>query len=176
MKRIAIVGSTGSGKSTLALELAAGLRVPHTELDSLHWLPGWQERSDEEFRQLVDEATARPRWVIDGGYSVVRDLVWGRADTIIWLDYGFARTAWQLLRRTFNRNFRGDLCCNGNRESLRRTFGPDSILLWLLKSYPVNRRQFPDALVRYGNGRTIIRMRTPRDTARWFNTLPAGPL
>jgi len=92
--RIAIIGSTGSGKSTLATSLAAKLTIPHTELDNLHWLPGWRERSNEEFRELVDLATQETAWVIDGGYSVVRDLVWGRADVIVWLNYSFATTAW----------------------------------------------------------------------------------
>jgi hypothetical protein len=97
--------------------------------------------------------------------------VWGRADTIVWLDYSFPRTAWQLLRRTFLRNTRGDLCCNGNRESLLLTLGPDSILLWLLKTYWVNRRKFPAALAQYGDGRAIIHLRTPGETACWLSTL-----
>jgi Helicase HerA, central domain len=74
MKRIAIIGSTGSGKSTLAQSLARRLRLNHTELDALYWLPGWLERDASEFRSLVDAATTQPSWVIDGGYSEVRDL------------------------------------------------------------------------------------------------------
>lgn len=172
MQRIAIIGSTGSGKSTLANALSAKLGLLHTELDSLYWMPGWQERDNDAFRVLVDQATAQERWVIDGGYSVVRALVWGRADTIVWLDYSFSRTAWQLLRRTFRRNVRGDPCCNGNRESLRRSLGRDSILLWLLKTYWSNRSRFPDALVQYGPNRRIIHLQTPAATRRWFEALP----
>ena len=171
MQRVAIIGSTGSGKSTLAAALSAKLGLLHTELDTLHWLPDWQERDDGTFRRLVDDATAKTGWVIDGGYSIVRDLVWGRADTIIWLDYSFTRTAWQLLRRTALRNARGDPCCNGNRESLWRSLGPDSILLWLLKTYWTNRRRFPSALAQYGVGREVIRLRSPRDTRRWLDSL-----
>jgi energy-coupling factor transporter ATP-binding protein EcfA2 len=167
MQRIAIIGSTGSGKSTLARALAERLAIPHTELDNLHWLPGWQELSDERFRPLVDVATSQPEWVIDGGYSVVRDLVWGRADTIIWLNYSPLRTTWQLLRRTVLRNVRGDLCCNGNRESLKRSLGPDSIMLWLLKSYGMNRRNFPAALARYPSATQLV-FSTPKQTAKWL--------
>lgn len=75
MQRIAIIGSTGSGKSTLAESLSARLGVAHTELDDLYWLPERRERDGSEFRQLVDQATAAPAWVIDGGYSEVRNLV-----------------------------------------------------------------------------------------------------
>lgn len=170
IQRLAIIGSTGSGKSTLARTLSERLHLPHTELDDLHWLPGWQERADEDFRPLVDVATTEPAWVVDGGYSVVRDLVWGRADTIIWLDYGFLTTAWRLLRRTFQRNFCSVPCCNGNYESIGRSLGRDSILLWLLKSYGNNRRNFPPALAQYSNAHAII-LRSPGETAKWLNQL-----
>ena len=91
--RIVIIGSTGSGKSALAARLAAKLQISHTELDNLHWLQDWHERPDTEFRELVDVATPQSAWVIDSGYPVLRDLVWGRADVIIWLNYSFATTA-----------------------------------------------------------------------------------
>lgn len=171
MQRIAIIGSTGSGKSTLANALSAKLGLKHTELDTLHWLPGWQERDDAAFRELVDAATGGTGWVIDGGYSKVRDLVWGRADTIIWLDYSFARTAWRLTRRTFLRNVRGDPCCNGNRESLWRSLGPESILLWLLKTYWLNRQRFPIALEAYGRQRTVVRLSSPGQTRQWLDAV-----
>ena len=170
IQRLAIIGSTGSGKSTLARTLSQRLRLPHTELDALHWLPDWRERSNEDFRPLVNAVTAEPAWVIDGGYSVVRDLVWGRADTIVWLNYDFPTTAWQLIQRTFRRNFRGEACCNGNHESLSRSLGRDSILLWLLKSYGNNRRNFPQALVQYSNARAII-LHSPGETAKWLSEL-----
>ena len=173
--RIAITGSTGSGKSTLAASLAAKLQIPHTELDNLHWLPNWQERTDSEFRALVDVATKEPAWVIDGGYSVVRDLVWGRADVIVWLNYSFATTALQLVRRTIRRNTQKVPCCNGNFESFQRSFGHDSILLWLLKTYAKNRREFPLALKRYSQVRQVV-LRSPAATAQWLEAASTTPI
>ena len=170
IRRLAIIGSTGSGKSTLARKVSQRLQLPRTELDDLHWMPGWRVRANEDFRSLVEAATAEPARVIDVWYSVVRDLVWGRADTIVWLDYRFPATAWRLLWSTFRRNFRGEPCCNGNHESLGRSLGRDSILLWLLKSYSNNRRKFPPALARYPNARAII-FRSPRETAQWLSEL-----
>ena len=67
--RIVIIGSTGSGKSALAARLAAKLQISHTELDNLHWLPEWQDRTDAEFREPVDVATKQSPWFIDGGYG-----------------------------------------------------------------------------------------------------------
>lgn len=165
--RIAIIGSTGSGKSTLAANLAAKLQIPHTELDNLHWLPDWQERADTEFRELVDVATQQSAWVIDGGYSVVRDLVWGRADVIVWLTYSFATTAWRLVQRTIRRSTQKVSCCNGNYESIKRSFGHDSILLWLLKTYSKNHSEFPLALMQYSVAQHVV-LRSPTETARWL--------
>ena len=168
MGRISIIGSSGSGKSTLAKSLSALLGLPHTELDDLYWLPEWRERDTSEFRHLVDHATSTPSSVIDGGYSEVRDLVWGRADTLIWLDQSLPRTAMQLIRRTYVRNARHVPCCNGNAESWGRSLGRESVILHLLKTYHRNRRLFPDALRQYGNGKVVIVLRTPRAIRAWL--------
>jgi hypothetical protein len=37
------------------------------------------------FRGRVASVVATERWVIDGNYSKVRDLVWGRAEDVVWL-------------------------------------------------------------------------------------------
>ncbi len=157
MERIAIIGSTGSGKSTLAKRLGAALELPVVELDSLHWLPGWIERDTATFRALVDQATSGERWITEGGYSEVRDLVWGRADTIVWLNLPFWTNFWQLFRRTVRRSQTGDPVCNGNIETWRQSFfSNDSVLLWLFKSYWRNLDRFPKALEEYGKGRQVV--------------------
>jgi hypothetical protein len=137
-------------------------------------LPGWHERTNAEFRELVDVATRPPAWVIDGGYSVVRDLVWGRADVIIWLNYPFATTAVQLIRRTIRRNTRRVPCCNGNYESVKRSLGHDSILIWLLKTYSKNRSTFPLALKQFPNAQQVM-LRSPAETARWLEAVSSAP-
>ena len=50
-------GSCGSGKSTLAKRIATKLEIRHIELDELFHLPGWNQRSKEEFEALLEEAT-----------------------------------------------------------------------------------------------------------------------
>lgn len=168
MRRISIIGSSGSGKSTLAKSLSARLGLPHTELDDLYWLPDWRERDRSEFRHSIDHATAAPAWVIDGGYSEVRDLVWGRADTLIWLDQSLPRTAMQLIRRTYVRNVHHVPCCNGNVESWGRSLGRESVILHLLKTYHRNRRVFPGALRQYVAGKTVIILRSPAEIRAWL--------
>jgi adenylate kinase family enzyme len=87
MKRIAIIGTTGSGKTTLAADVSQTLGLVHIELDALNWQPGWTMVPNEVFRQNVSAAVNGPHWVTDGNYRSVRDLVWERADCLVWLDY-----------------------------------------------------------------------------------------
>ena len=83
MRRVVVVGTSGTGKTTVASRIAAALGAPHVELDGLHWGPDWTEIPDEEFRSRTIEATSGESWVADGNYSVVRDILWSRADTIV---------------------------------------------------------------------------------------------
>src|SRR5690349_14236388 len=86
-QRIMIVGTTGSGKTTLACQLAKRLALSQVDLDALYWNPQWTPAPPEVFRERVSTALSGDRWVVDGNYQQVRDLIWQRADTFIWLDY-----------------------------------------------------------------------------------------
>src|SRR3954470_19042892 len=94
--RIVILGRTGSGKTTLARQLAAALHVPHVELDSLYFGPDFSTAPLEVLRERTSAAIAGERWVTDGNKRAVRDLVWPRADTIVWLDYPFSVSVWRV--------------------------------------------------------------------------------
>jgi adenylate kinase family enzyme len=143
LARVVVVGSSCSGKTTFARELAAILGSPHVELDALHWDPGWVPKSEPEFSRLTDAATAAPRWVVDGNYRIVREIVWPRATSIVWLNLGFATVFARALRRTMRRSLTGEELYAGNRESLGRAFlSRESILLWVLQTYGRRQREF----------------------------------
>ena len=63
----------------------------------MHWGPDWTEPPVELFRQRTQEALQGNRWVADGNYGKVRDLVWGRAETLVWLDYALPLARGELL-------------------------------------------------------------------------------
>ena len=68
--KIAILGYSGSGKSTLARELAALHGLPVLHLDTVMFLPDWQERPQDEQLAIVQAfMDAHENWVIDGNYS-----------------------------------------------------------------------------------------------------------
>ena len=172
MLRINVVGTSGSAKSTVAKRTAAALGFPFVELDALHWEPEWQEAPLEVFRERVFEATREGSWVVDGNYSKVRDIVWGRADTVVWLDYSFTRIFLRLLWRTFRRVILREELWSGNRESLTMAFSKDSILLWAITSYPKRKKSYPELMEdpEYSHIE-FLRHSTPRETEEWLKSL-----
>ncbi|MGH9217118.1 MAG: shikimate kinase [Acidimicrobiales bacterium] len=86
MRRVSLVGVSGCGKTTVGRKLALLLNVPFVELDSIFHQPGWCELPRGDFRKRVSDALTAQGWVVYGNYSAVRDLVWERADTVVWLD------------------------------------------------------------------------------------------
>src|ERR671936_3178815 len=116
-ERILILGRTGSGKTTLARELAAALDVPHVELDSLYFGPDFSTAPLPVLRERTKAAIAGERWVTDGNKRAVRDLVWPRADTIVWLDYPVYVSLWRPPRRARARaaSLRADAARSGPR-------------------------------------------------------------
>ena len=175
-QRIAIVGLTGSGKTTLARKLAAVHDLRHIEIDDLFHGPNWTEPGRDVFRQRIEDATSVERWVSDGNYSIVRDIVWARADTIIWLDYPRPLVFWRLLSRTLRRLIKREaLWTSQNTESWRRAFlTRESLFVWALQSYPRHQVRYPPALAEAAaSGKTTHRFRSPRALNRWLAGIDA---
>ncbi len=173
MRRIAVVGVTGSGKTTLAQELERRLALPHIELDALHWEPGWVQAQPDVFGQRVAKALAGEVWVADGNYSKVRDIVWGQADTLVWLDYALPVALWRVVSRTLRRIIRREVLWNGNRETLRNgLLSRDGLVLYLFQSHGRLRRTYSLLLLRSDYRHLhIVRLRSPRETARWLASI-----
>ncbi len=112
--RIAIIGYSGSGKSTLAKALGAQYDCPVLHLDALHFLPGWQERDDQDALALLTPRLQEKSWIIDGNYSTLA--YWERmelADRIIFLNFN----RFQCLLQAYGRYRR-------NRGQVRDSIAP----------------------------------------------------
>lgn len=173
--RLVVVGVTGAGKSMLAERLARALKLDFIELDALHWRPNWVPATDEEFRALVADAAQKPRWVVAGNYSIVRDITWPRAQAVVWLDYSLWTVFWRLTRRIFRRWWRRELLWGSNRETLWHHFklwSDDSLWHWLFKTYQRRKREYPLLFAQpaYGHLR-VFRFSTPEETEAWFASL-----
>lgn len=173
MRRVSVVGTSGSGKTTFARALAERLRVPYTELDSLHHGSGWTEASPEELRERVDAAMAAPDgWVLDGNYETrLGDLIWEAADTIVWLDLPLHLSLRRLWGRTVRRIRTGDELWNGNRQTWRAAFwGRESLFPWAVQSHFRRRREWPERAERFG----VVRLRSPREVRAFLDGVAAS--
>ena len=115
------------------------------ELDSIFHQPGWTPLSDDEFRARVATATKPETWVVDGNYSVIRDITWGRADTVLWFDLPDRTVMARTVRRTLRRVIPREELWNGNREPLSNlwSFDPEkSIIAWTATRHRVYRRRY----------------------------------
>jgi hypothetical protein len=144
-------------------------------LDALYWGQGWTPRPDCEQDTLA--VARQSRWVIDGNYSRVRDIVWGRCTAIVWLDYSFARVFAQAFRRTVRRVVIGERLYGGNRETIRETLFDAEAPLWLVvRTHGRRRREFPELFGRpeYRHA-CVIRLRTPGATEQFLAEASARP-
>lgn len=146
-ERYVVVGTSGAGKSTVADALAWRTSSRHVELDALFWLPDWQMRPTDDFRGLVAEATSGGRWVVDGNYSIARDIAWRRADAVVWLDLPFPVVMAQVIQRTLGRCITRRPLWNGNRSGFRRAFlSRESIIWWAAKTWKKKRELYEKLL------------------------------
>ncbi len=173
MERINVVGASGSGKTTVAARLAEALSLPHVELDALHHQPGWTPLPADELREQVADLTSGPRWVVDGNYwSRIGDLLWTRADTVVWLDLPRHQVIRQLVPRTVTRAVTRRELWNGNREPVTGLLRWDphrSIVRWSWTTHAGTRDRYAKAFAdpAYAHLRRI-RLRSRTEARRWL--------
>jgi adenylate kinase family enzyme len=173
MRRISVVGSAGSGKTTLARALADGLGLDHVELDSVFHQPDWTELPRDEFRDTVtgrlDDAV--DGWVVCGNYREVREVVWPRADTVVWIDLPRRTVMRRVTRRTLRRVVTREELWNGNREPWSNLYAwaPErNIIRWAWTQYGWCREQYLAAMAdpRWRH-LDFVHLRSPADVDRW---------
>ncbi len=145
-RRVHVVGTSGSGKTTVAKAIAEKLGIKHIELDAINWQEGWQNLPREEFRERVAAEIEKGDWTIDGNYSAVRDLIWDKVDTIVWLDTPFwpvfLRVTWRTIKRILTR----EKLWNNNVEGLDALVGKYGMPLWVIQTHEKRRKEYPDLL------------------------------
>jgi len=168
------VGTSGVGKSTVSRELARRLGASWLELDSVYHQAGWTPLDTAEFRARVAAVAAGERWVIDGGYSAVRDLVWARADTVVWLDLPRRTVMRRITCRTLRRVAGRVELWNGNRERWRNLFTWDkneSIIAWAWQTYGSRRERYAALLTDPANAHlTFVRLTSPVAVRRFLRS------
>ncbi|HVW33099.1 MAG TPA: shikimate kinase [Acidimicrobiia bacterium] len=177
VRRVSLVGGPGSGKTTVGRRLAASLDAPYVELDGLFHQPGWTELPAGEFRRAVGDIVARDRWVVDGNYSTVRDLVWARADTVVWLDLPRPLVVRRVVARTLRRAMTRQVLWNGNREPLTNFYRLDperNIIRWAWTMHPNYLARYEAAMADAAQAHLrFVRLRAPAEVSA-FLAAPSG--
>lgn len=180
MQRISIVGTSGSGKSTLARRISEQLGIPYVELDAIHHQADWTPMPEQEFRAAVAEQIAGDTWVVDGNYrGKLGDLVWRRADTVVWFDLSRPLVMWQIIKRTVGRALTGRELWNGNREPWRHMISLDperSVIMWAWTTHATNRMRYQSAQNDPAyRDLTFVRLRSHREATDFLTALRDAP-
>jgi adenylate kinase family enzyme len=178
--RIVVIGTSGAGKTTLARKIAERLGLPHIELDAINWQPGWRDldRHDQpEFVRRVAEAIQAERWVADGNYGSVRDMLWRRATHLVWLDYERPVIMVRVIARSVYRAaLGGELWAGtGNREHWHDFIRPSHPIRWAWSTWRQRRRETEERLGRSEFAHLVkLRLRRPAEADRVLIRLQSG--
>ncbi len=170
MERVLVSGISGAGKSTLARRLAAAKGLPYQELDALFHGPGWTERPT--FVADVEALAAQDRWVFDSdGYGAVRDVLWSRADTLVWLDLPRRQVMLRVLRRSLWRALRRVELWNGNREGFGAWKDSGHPVRWAWHQHGARRALVAARVADPAWGHlTVHHLRSTREARRWWRS------
>lgn len=136
MNKIIIFGNAGSGKSTLAKEYAAKYGLSHLDLDTIAWedsIPP-QRKSLKSSALIIGKFTRdNPKWVVEGGYADLINLVIDAAQDIIFLNPGVETCLENCKKRPWEPH---------KYESLeKQNENLDMLLAWV-KEYPLRTDEF----------------------------------
>lgn len=171
MQRILVGGISGSGKSTLAAALSARLTIAYHELDALHHGPGWTKR--KSFEADVRGFAAKREWICDDQYHhLLGDLLWERADTVVWLDLPRRTVMWRVIRRSMARVMTRRRLWNDNRETWRNLLcSPTHPVRWAWTQHGVRRRDTAARIARYPHVE-VVHLVSTTQVRSWFRLLP----
>jgi adenylate kinase family enzyme len=177
-RRICVIGNAATGKSTLARVLADRLGLRYIDRDALVWDTGWRQRSREELFGRVEAATREDGWAYDGHLRRRRpyeQVVLGRCDTIVWLDFSRWRVMWSVLRRTLRRLLTHEELSNGNVETWRMAFLPDWSIGWAWRNHVRLRVEY-EALFASPQyvSKIRVRLRNHHEVNQWLSRVPAA--
>ena len=177
--RINVIGTSGSGKTTFGRELASVLMVPFIEMDAIFWGPDWSEPDDSELFPKLSAALSGNSWVLDGNYSRTDHIKKERVEVVIWLDFSFPRTVAQAVKRAVSRIISQEELWpgTGNRESLKKLFSRDSIVLWTIQTYSRRKKRILGYITTPERYQSIIfhRIKSPKHARLFLQSAARDP-
>ena len=155
-----VIGLPGIGKTTFSERLARKFKIPHIEGDRYFWVEGEGQVEVEEFRKKIDGMTEKGRWIYEGHYRKVYDLICDRVDTMIWIDLPF----FTALKRNFIRSKQQI----GLKRTLTEKQGP---FLWLIFNGSRMLRDYKQTLKDYEDkGVPTFRLTKSEQLENWLKS------
>lgn len=129
-----------------------------------------------DFQAAVAERITGDAWVVDGNYrGKLGDLVWQRADTVVWFDLPRLLVMRQIVRRTVGRALIGRELWNGNRERWREMIALDparSVIIWAWTTHAKNQANYLAAQSDPAfQNLTFVRLGSHREAAAFLTDL-----
>ncbi len=166
-----VVGMGGAGKSVLARRLGAAWDLPVVHLDAVFWGPGWRPTPPEVWRGVVEGLAGGDRWVIEGDYPEVLDLILARAQLAVFLDIPRWVTLPRLLARPLRRRDRG----RGDLPRGLRHVADRENLGWAWHWPQRHRPSIEDALIDFAAaGGEVAALTSTADVRRWLRAPWSG--
>ena len=171
-KRTIVFGSTGVGKTTMVKHIAEEFDLPVIDVDSLRREAGRSNSPEETFVRLTTESVKGDTWVIDGSYTSVQDIVWPRADAIVWLDFSFWVFLSRLIKRSLYRMFirkKSEKPIKGRNQPAR-----ERAWTYLRAIFTGTQRRERYFATIYGSKNAhlhIIRLASPEEVQRWLDLI-----
>jgi adenylate kinase family enzyme len=170
MQRVLVAGISGAGKTTIAIKIEKRLGLPRYELDALCHGPEWVKRP--EFEEDVGRFVVESRWVCEDQYhNYIGDLLWGYADTVVWLDLPRRTVIWRVLRRSLWRVTTRQRLWNDNRETWRAMFFSSTHpARWAWTQHHRRRQETVERIARHPQV-TVVCLTSALEAKRWVSTL-----
>jgi adenylate kinase family enzyme len=169
-RRIVVVGVSGAGKTSLATRIGARLGIPHADMDGFFHGPAWARRP--EAAADVAAFVAGDAWVTERPYAEVSEVVYARAQLVVWLDLPTWRSMWQVIRRTVSRRLGRTVLWNGNVEGplWRVVTDREHVVRWAWSTRH-RYRDWPGALHDEWPALPVVRLRSHAEADAWLDTL-----
>lgn len=175
MNKVALFGPPASGKTTVARKLSSSMGVPHTNLDEILFTDSGT-LSFDEFYTAAERVTRGKSWVIEGNYSKLGDVVWHRAEVLVWIDLPLWLIAQRIVVRSLRQLAGLDTSAQARRLTWKRAFfGRRSLLRTAVRKYRRNRTRYARQVAETAAlGVHVVRLRSGRQTDAWLEGVLAG--
>ena len=159
--------ATGTGKTLIAAAVIK-LFLRTSNAKRVLFLVDRLELEDQAWKAFVRYLKNDYKTVI---YKQNRD-DWRKAEIVIWLDLPFKIVFWRTFLRTVIRLVTRRKLWNNNIEGFDALFGPDSMPLWIIKTYWGRKKEYPVLLAKLQYSHLqVIRLKSIGEIKIWLESL-----